>query len=208
VRAIAIVAQKGGVGKTTDDFKARTTYVGNRFDPRDGLMYHVNNNATVRASYGSAYVAPSYSLINPSPYVVPGMRNVAAGPVLHAPRTGFHAAVDLLRAYAHGQNPNVGVDSIFSATPAANVQLPSYPYRKIRNDLFYTFGGGAQARLRSTSYGGNNAFGQSGTNIFNHNDDQAGGIHDGGCTFPVLGGGALERSVGPGGLAQPSRAPL
>lgn len=302
------------------NYVSSTTYVGKRFDPRDGLVYHVNNNATVRASYGSAYVAPYYSLINPSSYAVPGTLNLATGAFkpetssgydigtdfnlgrtnlisfdgyltniynryasvtvqqmgtfegtpysqitqegnqadvrqeglefqfLHAPRTGvgFHTAVDLLRAYAHGQNPNVGIDSIFSATPADNVQLPSYPYSKIRNDLFYTFNGGAQARISGTSYGANNAFGQpgftlfdaqirlpvehgltiniGGTNIFNHDDYRAGGIYDGGYTFPVLGGGSsyttlffaqprtlyiqLERRVGPGGAVQPSRAPL
>jgi hypothetical protein len=65
--------------------------------------------------------------------------------------------------------------------------------------------------LSSTSYGANNAFGQAGftifdgnvsfpvmhgfemsvgaTNLFNHDNYQAGGIYDGGYTFQTLGGG-------------------
>ena len=33
-------------------------------------------------------------------------------------RLGFHSAVDLLSDYAYDQNPNAGVNSIFSATSA------------------------------------------------------------------------------------------
>lgn len=299
------------------NYLSNTTYVGTRFDPRDGLVYRVNPNATVRASYGSAYVAPYYGLINPKPFLTQGTLTLASNTFhpetssgydvgtdfnvgrnslvsfdgyltniynryatvttqvpgvfegkpyqqetqtgnqanvrqeglelqfLRAPRVGigFHTAVDLLRAYAYNQNPNVGVDSIFSATPADHVQLPSYPYSKIRNDLFYSFGSGAQARFSSTSYGANNAFGQTGftefdgefrvplqrgltlnigaTNLFNHDNYQAGGVYDGGYTFAALGGGSsyttlfyvqprtlyiqLQRSVGPSGTSALSR---
>ena len=168
--------------------------------------------------------------------------------LLRAPRIGlgFHSALDLLRDYAYNQDPNVSVDSIFSATAGNNVQLPTYPYSKIRNDLFYTFGNESQARISATSYGANNAFGQSGftefdgsirlpvknalvlniggTNLFNHDFYQAGGIYRGGYTFPALGGGSsytslffvqprtlylqLQRSVGPGGSPSLSRTSL
>ena len=91
------------------------------------------------------------------------------------------------------------------------VQLPAYPYFKGRNDVFYTFGNGSQARFSSTSYGANNSFGQPGftqfdgelrlplknalvlnigaTNLANHDDYRAGGIYDGGHTYQSLGGG-------------------
>jgi outer membrane receptor protein involved in Fe transport len=302
------------------NYLSSTTYVGTRFDPRDGLVYRVNPTATVRASYGSAYVAPYYGLINASSYVSQGTLNLATGAfkpetssgydvgsdvkfgrntlisvdgyltnifnryasvttqtpgtfdgkpytmetqngnqavvreqgiefqLIHAPVVGFgfHSAVDLLRDYAYNQNPNVAVDSIFSATPANNVQLPSYPYSKIRNDLFYTFANGAQARFSGTSYGANNAFGEpgytefegdlripvkgglvlniGGTNLFNHDDYKAGGVYDGGYTFPALGGGSgyttqffaqprtiyieLQRSIGSGGTAPLPRTSL
>ena len=134
--------------------------------------------------------------------------------VLHAPRVGlgYHGALDLLRDYAYDQNSNVSVDSIFNATPGNYVQLPGYPYAKLQNDLFYTFGNGSQTRFSATSYGENNAFGEraftefdgeirlplkvglvlnlGATNIFNHDDYRAAGVYDGGPTYAALGGGA------------------
>ena len=305
---------------TSGNYLSSTTYVGTRFDPRAGLVYRVNPNASVRASYGSAYVAPYYGLITPSAYLTSGTLNLATGPfkpetssgydvgtdvkatrdtlisgdlyltnvfnryatittqtpgtfdgkpyteesqegnqavvreeglelsVLHSPRVGlgFHSAVDLLRDYAYNQSANVSVDSIFSATSANNVQLPTYPYSKLRNDLFYTFGNGSQTRFSATSYGANNAFGQpgftefdgevrlplrnglvlnvGGTNLFNHDNYQAGAVYDGGYTFPALGGGSsyttlfyvqprtiyiqLQRSIGPSGTPALSRTSL
>jgi outer membrane receptor protein involved in Fe transport len=304
------------------NYLSSTTYVGTRFDPRDGLVYHVNPDATIRASWGSAYVAPYYALITPTSTVGSGTLNLATGPFkpetssgydlgtdfnlgrntlisfdgyltnifnryasvtsqtpgvfdgtpytmvtqngnqanvrqegfefnfLRAPRVGlgFHSAVDLLRDYAYDQNAaNVSVNSIFRAgIPANNVQLPSYPFSKIRNDLFYAFADGAQARFSGTSYGANNAFGQSGftqfdgeirlalqhgfllnvgaTNLFNHDNYQAGGVYDGGPTYPILGGGIgyrtlffvqprtlyiqLQRSLGPAGNASLPRTSL
>ena len=95
--------------------------------------------------------------------------------------------------------------------------MPTYPYSKIRTDLFYSFANGAQARFSSTSYGANNGFGQSGftefdgqirlplqhvfmlniggTNIFNQRSLPSGGIYDGGYTFPALGGGISYTSL-------------
>ncbi len=269
------------------NYFSNTTYVGSRFDPRDGLIYKVNPNAAVRVSYGTSYVAPFYDLVNPTSYVSQGTLNLATGPFkpetssgydlgtdfnlgretlfsfdgylthiynryasvtsqtsgsldgtpynfvtqngnqanvreeglelnfVHAPRVGvgFHSAVDLLRDYAYGQNATTAsASTIFGAgTPADSVQLPSYPYSKLRNDLFYTFANNAQVRFSATSYGANNSFGQNGftefdseirvpvkngltlniggTNIFNHNNYQATAIYDGGYTYNQLGGG-------------------
>jgi hypothetical protein len=302
---------------SSGNYLSSTSYVGTRFDPRDGLAYRVNRSAVVRASYGSAYVAPYYGLINTAPYVSGGVLNLATSTfkpetssgydigtdinvardtlfsfdgyltnifnrytsvtaetagtlgnrayteisqngnqavvreeglelqLTHAPRIGlgFHSAVDLLRDYAYNQNPADSTDSIFSATPDNYVQLPGYPYTKIRNDLFYTFGNGALVRFSGTSYGENNAFGEpgftefdaqirlplpekvfvniGGTNIFNHDNYEIGGVYNGGPTFNTLGGGTsyttqfptqprtlyieLQRSVGPGGDPSPQR---
>ncbi len=303
------------------NYLSSTTYVGTRFDPRDGLVYRVNPKLVLRASYGSAYVAPYYDLLNPSSYVSSGTLHLATtnfkpetsssfdlgGDVkldrdtifkadafltnifnryatvstqtsstfdgkpytmveqngnqaivrneglevqlLHAPRIGlgYHGSLDLLRDYAYNQSPTgVSVTSIFSSTPGNYVQLPGYPYLKLRNDLFYSFGGGSQARISATSYGENNSYGEpgftefdgeirlplklglvlnlGGTNLFNHDDYQAGGVYDGGPTFQTLAGGTsyttqffvqprtlylqLQRSVGPSGTIDPSRTSL
>ncbi len=134
---------------------------------------------------------------------------------LHRPRVGlgFHTAVDLLRDYAFNQTAEgVTSRSIFDGgTPANNVQLPTYPYTKIRNDLTYTLGNRDEFRFSSTSYGANNSFGQPGftefdaaidvplknglavnvgsTNVTNKDDYQTGGIYNGGYTYATLGGG-------------------
>jgi outer membrane receptor protein involved in Fe transport len=136
--------------------------------------------------------------------------------LVYAPRRGlgFHSAVDLLRDYAYNQAAtDVTSRDIFTGgTPGNNVQLPGYPYMKIRNDLTYTFAHGAQARLSSTSYGANNSFGQPGftefdasvrvplkdaltlnvgsSNLFNKDNYQVGGIYNGGYTYQQLGGSA------------------
>lgn len=269
-------------------YASSTTYVGNRFDPRGGLVLAFNPNATLRLSYASAYAAPYYNLVNPTSHVSQGTLDLAtqtylpetssgfdlgsdiklggnnlistdlystnifnryasvttqlATPgtyngtpytainqngnqanvrqegfefnFLHSPAigVGFHTAVDLLRDYAYNQTlAGVSTNSIFGATVANNVQLPYYPFSKIRNDLFYTFGNKAQVRFSSSTYGANNAYGQSGfttfdasirtplqhgltlniggTNLFNHDDYGATAIYDGGYTFPTLAGG-------------------
>ncbi len=268
------------------NYLSTTSYIGHRFDPRDGLVYRVNPNATVRASYGTAFVSPYYSLLNAVPTLsgadltLPpssfkpetsvsydvgtdiridrdtklsfdgylstifnryasastqvagtyngkpfaeitqeGNQSVAREEgveinFLRAPvqGLGFHTAVDLLRDYAFDQNPADGQTSVFGSSASGNdVQLPGYPYMKIRNDLFYSFRGGSQVRFSSTSYGENNAFGQAGfttidgdvrlpvrnafvvdlgaTNMFNHNNYGVGGVYDGGYTYHELSGG-------------------
>jgi outer membrane receptor protein involved in Fe transport len=135
---------------------------------------------------------------------------------LHQPKVGFgfHSALDLLRDYAFNQAAtDVTSRNIFEGgTPANNVQLPGYPYMKLRNDLSYAFGNQDQVRFSSTTYGANNSFGQPGftefdsaitlplkygvalnvgsTNLFNKDDYQVGGIYNGGYTYQNLGGGA------------------
>ncbi len=134
---------------------------------------------------------------------------------IHAPKVGlgFHTALDLLRDYAYNQSTSsVSFNSIFSATPGNYVQLPYYPFDKIRGDIFYTLPSGFQFRFGSSTYGANNAFGEAGftefdstfrvplnygwimtiggSNIFNHDTNQNPAIYDGGYTFPTLSGSA------------------
>jgi outer membrane receptor protein involved in Fe transport len=105
----------------------------------------------------------------------------------------------------------VSSKNIFNGgTPANNVQLPGYPYFKLRNDLTYTLANKDQFRFSSTSYGANNSFGQPGftefdaainlplrnglvinvgsSNLFDKDDYQVGGIYNGGYTYQNLGG--------------------
>ena len=135
---------------------------------------------------------------------------------LHQPKVGlgFHTALDLLRDYAFSQAATgVTSSNIFDGgTPANDVQLPGYPYMKLRNDLTYSFANQNAVRLSSTTYGANNSFGQPGftefdaavnlplrsgvalnfgsTNLFNKDDYQTGGIYNGGNTYQNLSGGA------------------
>jgi outer membrane receptor protein involved in Fe transport len=136
--------------------------------------------------------------------------------VLHQPKVGFgyHAAVDLLRDYFYGQT-NVALKNFggvfLGPLPDNGVQLPGYPYSKMRGDLSYQFGDGKNIRLSATTYGANNSFGQPGftlvdgaikvpikglfdvilgaTNILNKDNYQTGGIYFGGNTYQGLGGG-------------------
>jgi len=273
-------------------YLSSTSFVGTRLDPRASITYKLTRNAIVRASAGSAFVAPYYGLINPTPYVSDSVLyeptqnfkpetsmgydigtdvklgrddlisfdtyltnifnryaevTVAGSGTLgkktyssieqngnqanvrnegiefaykHLPRVGigFDTAVDLLRDYAYDQSPTASDDNIFiGGVPANGVQLPEYPYSKIRNDLSYTFKSQAQVRLSSTTYGENNPFGEPAftyfdgairmpvaygafinlgvTNMFGRDDSQAGGIYNGGPTYPTVGG-----SIGPTGL--------
>lgn len=135
--------------------------------------------------------------------------------ILHQPKLGFgyHAAVDLLRDYSYDQNTKVvsGGSLFLGALPDNGVQLPGYPFSKMRGDVWYQFADGKNVRLSATSYGANNAFGQPGfvlvdgaikvpvtpsfdvtlgaTNILNKDDYATGGIYEGGYTYQALGGG-------------------
>jgi outer membrane receptor protein involved in Fe transport len=44
-------------------YASGVTYIGSRFDPRLGLVFTPQSGTTVRASWGSAYVAPYYELV-------------------------------------------------------------------------------------------------------------------------------------------------
>jgi len=136
--------------------------------------------------------------------------------LLHAPKVGFgyHAAVDLLRDYFYGQTvvslKNFG-GVFLGPLPNNGVQLPGYPYSKMRGDLTYQFANGVNARLSATTYGANNSYGQPGftlldgalkvplkgvfdvvlgaTNILNKDNFATGGVYFGGYTYQGLGGG-------------------
>jgi len=66
------------------NYLSDTSFIGHRFDPRDGLVYRPNSNLAVRASFGTAFVAPYYNLVNTS--AVP---NVANGTLTLPPDMGF-----------------------------------------------------------------------------------------------------------------------
>jgi outer membrane receptor protein involved in Fe transport len=135
--------------------------------------------------------------------------------VLHAPKVGFgyHAVVDLLRDYFYGQSgvPLKNFGGVFlGPLPNNGVQLPGYPYSKMRGDLTYQLASGTNFRLSATTFGANNSFGQPGftlldgavkvpfksfdvilgaTNILNKDDYATGGVYFGGYTYQTLGGG-------------------
>jgi outer membrane receptor protein involved in Fe transport len=135
---------------------------------------------------------------------------------LHQPKIGFgyHVAVDLLRDYFYDQTnvPLKNFGGVFlGPLPANGVQLPGYPFSKMRYDLWYQLADGKNVRLGATTYGPNNAFGQPGftvvdgaiklpiqpsfdvtlgaTNILNKDNYATGGIYFGGYTYQALGGG-------------------
>lgn len=133
----------------------------------------------------------------------------------HRPTVGFgyHVAVDLLRDYFTNQTtvPLNNFGGVFlGPLPDNGVQLPGYPFSKIRTDLTYAFQNGNTFRFSGTSYGANNSFGQSGfttydtafvmpvktfnitlgiSNVFNKDNGQTGGLYFGGYTYQALGGG-------------------
>jgi outer membrane receptor protein involved in Fe transport len=266
---------------------SNSSYVGSRFDPRGGLTFKPNASTSIRASFGSAFVAPYYNLIIPkekvssssllipssnfapetsSSYDVGIDKKFGANTLLsadyyfttlynryaeitvpvsgsyngkkyssetinasegngvneglevalnRAPKVGFgyQASLDLLRDYAYNQiSPKSSSPDLFYQQPANGVQLPGYPYSKIRGALTYAFADGGQIRFGSTTYGANNSFGQPGftefdanikvptlvksvslnlgaTNLFNKDDYQVGGIFYGGYTYQTLSGG-------------------
>jgi hypothetical protein len=88
------------------------------------------------------------------------------------------------------------------------VQIPGYPYDKVRANIWYTFQNSMSVRVGSTTYGANNAYGQPGftlvdgsftvpvsrvnisigvSNILNKDNGMAGGLYFGGYTYPGLG---------------------
>jgi outer membrane receptor protein involved in Fe transport len=175
-----------------------------------------NRYATVDVTTSGTFEGSSYTSA-----VIPTSQGQALNKglelqLLHAPKYGFgyHAAVDLLRDYFYGQSTvalkNFG-GVFLGPLPDNGVQLPGYPYSKIRGDLTYQFKDGVNVRLSSTTFGANNSFGQPGftlldgalkvplkgyfdvilgaSNILNKDDYATGGIYFGGYTYQGLGGG-------------------
>jgi len=177
-----------------------------------------NRYATMNAVTSGTYGGTSYTS-----EVIPTSQGQALNQglelsLLHQPRVGFgyHVAVDLLRDYFYGQSNHVlhtssGSYFVFDALPNNGVQLPGYPYSKLRGDLSYQFADGKNVRLSATTFGANNAFGQPGftlvdgalkvpvkkffdvilgaSNILNKDNYATGGIYFGGYTYQALGGG-------------------
>jgi outer membrane receptor protein involved in Fe transport len=123
-------------------------------------------------------------------------------------------AVDLLRDYFYDQTnvPLKNFGGVFlGPLPDNGVQLPGYPFSKMRYDVWYQFNDGKNVRLGATTFGPNNSFGQPGftvvdgalklpiqpsfdltlgaTNILNKDNYATGGIYFGGYTYQALGGG-------------------
>jgi len=131
--------------------------------------------------------------------------------LLHQPKFGFgyQVAADLLRDYSYDQIPVTSGGSLFlGPLPANGVQIPGYPYDKVRANIWYTFQNSMSVRVGSTTYGANNAYGQPGftlvdgsftvpvsrvnisigvSNILNKDNGMAGGLYFGGYTYPGLG---------------------
>ncbi len=174
-----------------------------------------NRYATIDVTASGTYAGTPYTST-----VIPTSQGQALNQgfelsVLHAPKVGFgyHAAVDLLRDYFYGQSgvPLKNFGGVFlGPLPNNGVQLPGYPYSKMRGDVSWQFADGKNIRLSATTYGANNSFGQPGftlmdgaikvpfhlfdvilgaTNILNKDDYQTGGLYFGGYTYQTLGGG-------------------
>jgi outer membrane receptor protein involved in Fe transport len=175
-----------------------------------------NRYATVTVATSGSYNGQSYSS-----EVIPTSQGQALNEgfelsVLHQPKVGFgyHLALDLLRDYFYGQT-NVPLNNFggvfLGPLPDNGVQLPGYPFSKLRADASWQFADGKNFRLSATAYGPNNAFGQPGftvfdgafkvpitdkvsatvgeSNIFNKDNGQTGGLYFGGYTYQALGGG-------------------
>jgi outer membrane receptor protein involved in Fe transport len=68
----------------TGNYYSNTSFIGSRFDPRDGLVFKPNSNLAVRASFGTAFVAPYYNLVDTG-----AVANVANGTLTLPPDMGF-----------------------------------------------------------------------------------------------------------------------
>ncbi|HTW83237.1 MAG TPA: TonB-dependent receptor [Candidatus Sulfotelmatobacter sp.] len=86
---------------------SNTSYVGSRFDPRAGLTFRPNANTSVRASWGSAYVAPYYGLVT-------GTTEKITGGSLIVPTTTFNPETstgwDIGGDYKYGRDSLVSLD--------------------------------------------------------------------------------------------------
>jgi outer membrane receptor protein involved in Fe transport len=173
-----------------------------------------NRYAEITAPISGTYNGKNYSSETEDAAEGDGVNEGLELSVTRAPKIGlgFVTAFDLLRDYAFNQIvPKSSTPDLFYALPANGVQLPGYPYDKIRAALNYTLADGGQLQFGSTSYGANNSYGQPGftvfdtnlkfpvskrialslgaTNLFNKDDYQVGGIFYGGYTYQTLNGG-------------------
>lgn len=197
-----------------------------------GADYQYNRDSIVSADYYSTNIYNRYATVdvetsgtyNGEAYtseVIPTSQGQSLNQglelsLLHQPRVGFgyHVAVDMLRDYFYDQT-NVPLNNFggvfLGPLPNNGVQLPGYPFNKMRGDLWYQFKDGKNIRISATTYGANNAFGQAGftlvdgaielpvapsfnvilgaSNILNKDDYATGGIYFGGYTYQTLGGG-------------------
>jgi outer membrane receptor protein involved in Fe transport len=197
-----------------------------------GADYKLSRDSILSADYYSTNIYNRYATIdvltsgtfNGTAYtseVIPTSQGQALNQgfelsLLHQPKIGFgyHLVADLLRDYFYGQT-NVSLKNFggvfLGPLPNNGVQLPGYPYSKMRGDLSYQFADGNNIRISATSYGANNSFGQPGftlidgalrfpikggfevilgaTNILNKDGFATGGLYFGGNTYQALGGG-------------------
>jgi outer membrane receptor protein involved in Fe transport len=197
-----------------------------------GADYKFNRDSLVSVDFYSTNIYNRYATVNVvtsgtyngTPYtseVIPTSQGQSLNQgfelsLLHQPKVGFgyHAAIDLLRDYFYDQT-NVALNNFggvfLGPLPDNGVQLPGYPFNKMRGDVWYQFADGKNIRISATTYGANNAFGQPGftvvdgaiklpvtssfdvtlgaSNILNKDNYATGGIYFGGYTYQALGGG-------------------
>jgi outer membrane receptor protein involved in Fe transport len=95
------------------NYYSSTSYVGSRFDPRDGLVFKPNSNLALRASFGTAFVAPYYTLVNES-----AKPNVADETLTLPPSTGFKPETSA--GYDIGSDIKFSKDSLLQADVYTN----------------------------------------------------------------------------------------
>ncbi|HVA26643.1 MAG TPA: TonB-dependent receptor, partial [Candidatus Baltobacteraceae bacterium] len=197
-----------------------------------GADYKYNNDSIISADFYTTNIYNRYATVdaivsgtyNGKPYtseVIPTSQGQTLNQgfeisLLHQPKVGFgyHAAIDLLRDYFYNQT-NVALNNFggvfLGPLPDNGVQLPGYPFSKMRGDLWYQFADGKNFRLSATTFGANNSFGQPGfvlldgavklpltksvdmtvgvSNLLNKDNFATGGLYFGGNTYQALGGG-------------------
>jgi outer membrane receptor protein involved in Fe transport len=231
-----VTPYQGLINNSTYLGSHETLYPATQFIPETSFGYDVgadykySRDSIISADLYSTTIFNRYALyqcvtaactgmFNGKPYtseVIPTSQGQTANrgvelTLLHQPKFGFgyQAAVDMLRDYSYNQVPVTSGGSLFlGPLPANGVQIPGYPYNKVRANISYTLQDGKSIRFGSTTYGANNAYGQPGftmfdgsinlpvkrinfsigaTNLFNKDNGMAGGLYFGGYTYPGLG---------------------
>jgi outer membrane receptor protein involved in Fe transport len=235
-----VTPYQGVINTTTYLGSHKTLYPATQFTAETSTGYDVggdykySRDSIVSADFYSTTIFNRYALyqcvtaacmgtFNGSPYtseVIPTSQGQTANrgielTLLHQPKFGFgyQAEVDMLRDYSYDQAPVTSGGSLFlGPLPANGVQIPGYPYNKMRGNIWYTFQDGKSIRFGSTTYGANNAYGQPGftvfdasinlpvrgvnfsigaTNVFNKDNGMAGGLYFGGYTYQGLGASGI-----------------